>query len=399
MNVSEVVKSKKCAGCSACSITCPVNAIVMREDTEGFSIPIIDDSKCVNCSMCVQICPSSEAEQFKHKINNAKCFIAQSKNTRRKKSASGGMFYTIALEILNNQGVIFGAAFCEENVVKHIQVDNINDLMKLQNSKYVQSNIGDTYISARDNLEQGRWVLFSGTPCQIAGLYSFLGKDFANLITIDIICHGVPSPKLLRRQIEEESKTWQGKVKKVSFRYKNPVFKSSSSFYMMMMMMMRGLPKIRRPGDDPYFNIFSKGYAFRESCYCCPWASPDRVGDFTLGDCDSHRLYPDFHPYESNSTVILNTKKAFDLWEKAIKKMCDYQDLNITEEIKCNKQLGRPSERPENRDVIYHELDNLTWKEFSDKYANRQSWIGKMRTYSALIMPNFIIRMWGKLHG
>ncbi len=397
MNVEDIVKSQNCAGCSACSFICPVGAIEIKENPEGFLTPFIKGGKCINCSKCVQACPAKNYDRIKHSIRDSKCFIVQSKSPERKRSASGAVFYTIAADVLKGGGAVFGAAFCEDNTVRHICVIDKDSLWRLQNSKYVQSNIGDTFIQAQDQLSEGKTVLFSGTPCQIAGLYAFLGKEYENLITIDIICHGVPSPKLLRRQLEEESKSWQGKVKKVSFRYKNPIFKSPSSFYMIMM--MRFLPKIRRPADDPYFNIFLKGYAFRESCYTCSYASPNRVGDFTLGDCDSHRLYPNFHPYESNSTVIVNTPKALKLWDNTINKLCDYSDLDIDEEIKKNKQLGHPSERPENRNFVYEDLENMTWSEFSKKYANRQSVIGKIRTYCALFMPSFIIRIWGKLHG
>lgn len=399
MNIDNVRKTGKCTGCSACVHICPSSAIVIREDGEGFLSPFVDPKRCTHCGKCLHLCPVINANLYKHSIEESDSYIVQSKNSMRKKSASGGVFVTVADAVIKNGGVACGAAFDEKNVVRHIFVDKISDLRKLQNSKYVQSDIGSSYCLVKEYIEKGRTVLFSGTPCQIAGLYAYLGHDDEKLITIDIICHGCPSPKLLKRELDEDSKTWQGKVKRLSFRYKNPLFKSSSSFYMMMMMMQFGLPIVRRPADDPYFSIFSKGYGFRESCYSCSFASPDRVGDFTLGDCDSHRLYKDFHPTESNSTVIINTDKAKVLWNKAIAQTVDYTNLNIYEEIKYNKQLGRPSDRPSQRDEVYYDLNDLSWADFSHKYANKQTVIGKMRSYTALLMPNFIVNLWGKLHG
>lgn len=399
MNIENVLETKKCAGCSACVYNCPAKAICVREDDEGFLSPFVDSALCTDCGKCIRLCPTVNANLYKHSIHESNSYIVQSKKPMRKKSASGGVFVTIADAVVRNGGVAFGAAFDEENVVRHICVKKTADLGKLQNSKYVQSDIGRTFCLVKEHIEKGTTVLFSGTPCQVAGLYAYLGRDDEKLITTDIICHGCPSPKLLKQQLEEESKSWQGRVKRLSFRYKNPLFKSSSSFYMMMMMMMRGLPIVRRPVDDPYFNIFSKGYGFRESCYNCPFASPDRVGDFTLGDCDSHRLYKDFHPSESNSTVILNTVRARTLWNDVIAKAVDYASLDINEEIKHNKQLGKPSERPKQRDEVYNDLKNMSWRDFSAKYANKQTTIGKIKSYMALLMPNFIVSLWGKLHG
>ena len=396
MNITTVGKTQ-CTGCSSCAQSCPSKAILMQEDEDGFYFPLVKTALCIECGKCSRFCPVINPERYKHVISNSDCFIVQSRDPQRKRSASGGAFITIASDVIRNGGVVFGASYDEANTVRHICVDTVKDLKKLQNSKYVQSDVGEIYRLVKEYLQNGKMAFFSGTPCQVAGLYAFLGQDDENLITADIICHGCPSPKLLKRQIEEESKTWRGKVKRVSFRYKNPIFKSSSSFYMMMMM-QHGLPIVRRPSDDPYFNIFSKGFGFRESCYRCPFASPDRVGDFTLGDCDSHKLYKDFHPTESNSTVIINPPKARALWDKSVSKNVDYADLDINEEIRCNKQLGHPSERHKQRDDVYHDLENMTWDEFSRKYANKQSKIGKCRSYAALLMPNFIVSLWGRIH-
>lgn len=398
-NIRTVVTQKRCTGCSACKQLCPVQAICMRSDEEGFLIPWVDEDYCIFCGLCVKVCPE-ETLIARHRTVDGNCYIAQSKLYREtKKSASGGIFYTIARYVVEEKcGVVFGAGFDKSGRVVHQPAEKTAELLPLQNSKYVQSDIGDSYRYVKDLLEKGRYVFFTGTPCQVAGLYGYLQRDHENLLTADIICHGVPSPELLNRQIEESSHTWQGKVKSVQFRHKTPLFRSTSSFYMMMKMTY-GFPIVRRPADDPFFNIFSKGLGFRESCYQCRYANTDRTGDFTLGDCDSHHFYPEFHPEEANSVIMINDERARKIWNEAIADRCDYALLDIDKERECNKQLKAPSSRPEERNIIYKDLAAMQWKDFSVKYACRQSFKRRIRAYIALILPPFFVKLWGKRNG
>lgn len=398
-NITCIVEEASCTGCTACLNVCPVGAIRQNINYEGFVYPHVDKEICTHCGLCMKTCPENNKTR-RYSSSNGEFYIAQGRERKHiKKSASGGVFYTIANYYLTVMGgVVFGAGFNEENVVCHHMVENVKMLPILQNSKYVQSDLKNVFCHVKEKLDEGRDVLFSGTPCQVAGLNNFLNRDYKNLLTIDIICHGVPSPALLKKELEEASCTWQGKVKSLQFRYKNPLFKTPSSFYMIMRM-MKGLPVIRRPLDDPYFNIFSKGIGFRESCYLCQYASLERVGDFTLGDCDSHRLYPDFHPDESNSTVMVNSDKAKKIWDEIISKKCEYCSLDIEKEQEHNKQLKFPSIRPTLRDEVYWDLYDLNWDKFSRKYARRQTFIGRLRAYVAMLAPPYIVKLWGKLNG
>ena len=225
-------------------------------------------------------------------------------------------------------------------------------------------------------------VLFSGTPCQIAGLYAVLGNDdMTNLITCDIVCHGVPSPAFLSRQIKMDSLGKQGRVKSIKFRHKNPNAESISS-YMMMMMMERGLPVVRRVSQDLYYKLFMDGMSFRESCYNCKYANLRRLGDFTFGDCDSNEYYKDFHPNESNSIILVNTEKAQRLWRECSSAF-DYVELNVDREALFNHQLEHPFERPKERNGIYSYLINNDWAETVSRYACPQS---KLDRYKLLIL-------------
>lgn len=399
MNIQRIIEEKNCTGCMTCLNVCPVNAIQQGTDSEGFAIPTIEDS-CINCGKCMTKCPIDNSNSIKHNIEESECYIGQSLSRKQvKKSASGGVFYEIARYTISQlNGIVCGAAFDENNVVRHICVDNIRDLTKLQNSKYVQSFLDETYNTIKNYLDNNRYVFFTGTPCQVAGIKRYLGGGDDKLITADIICHGVPSPKLLQKEVLAESKSWQGRVKRVSFRYKRRLYNSTSSFYMMMTM-MRGLPIVRKPQNDPYYNIFSKGIGFRESCYRCKFAAPDRVGDFTIGDCDSHSLYPNFHPEESNSTILLNTDKARHIWKAGVSQCFDFQPLDIKKEIEYNEQLGKPAARPLLRDEVYKDLESLNWLDFSSKYSERQTIKQKIRSYCVVVVPPFIIKLWRNKNG
>ena len=191
-----IIEKSKCTGCSACANICPKNCIEMIRDEEGFLYPQINFDICGECGICEKICPVANFEYIKDDTDTIAYAVINKNNDIRKKSSSGGVFTLLAEQVLDNNGVVFGAAFDKNFLVKHISVENKEELDKLRGSKYLQSDVGDTYTIAKANLDNGRQVLYSGTPCQIAGLLSFLKKPYKNLITVDLICHGVPSPRL-----------------------------------------------------------------------------------------------------------------------------------------------------------------------------------------------------------
>ena len=386
--VETLIKEKECSGCEACVQSCPQNVLIMKQDNEGFLAPeVTDKERCVNCGLCIKACQVHQIRAIDSKSRQIG-YVAQSKDRKNsKRSSSGGAFWTIAKEwIEGKNGVVFGAAVMEDHTVCHILADTVEGLKRMQGSKYVQSNIGNSYRETKRLLQEGCEVLFSGTPCQIQGLRLYLKKDYSNLFTIDIICHGVTSPLLLTDYIKKVEHHEKRKCTGVRFRYKNPLFKSGSSFYMMLMM-NKGFRVIRAGKRDPYMNIYLSGYAFRESCYACQFACPKRVGDITIGDCDSHRDYPNYHPDESNSTIIINTQKADDYWSNKLAAKFEFVTMNLDREIECNKQLNKPFTRPQKRDGIYHDVLSMGYNELMKRYGQEQGWLSYIKTRIMMHMP------------
>lgn len=215
---------KECCGCSACVQRCPKQCIVMKEDEEGFLYPVVDKEVCIDCGLCEQVCPVLRQREEREPLE---VYAAFNKNEEvRMQSSSGGIFTALAEPIIKEGGVVFGARFNEDWEVVHDYVETVEGLSAFRGSKYVQSRIGCTFSQAEQFLKQGRKVLFSGTPCQIAGLKLFLRKEYENLLSVDFICHGVPSPGVWRQYLNEFI-VYQGNKKKISFFPSKPIILNS----------------------------------------------------------------------------------------------------------------------------------------------------------------------------
>lgn len=209
------LKKEKCYGCYACYNICPLNAIDMLEDEEGFEYPKVNEEKCINCKRCLRACPSINPP---HVNSDTAAYACYAKNQEEHmSSSSGGIFAIIARKILKNKGMVFGAAFDNQMKLGHISIEDNNELYKVKGTKYIQSSIGTTFVKVKENLKKGRMILFSGTPCQIAGLKAFLNEDYDNLLCVDLICHGVPSPGVWKRYLKEQF----GSNKVISMQFRN----------------------------------------------------------------------------------------------------------------------------------------------------------------------------------
>lgn len=359
-----------CLECRACEQICSKDAISMQENAEGFSYPKIDMDKCVDCGLCVKVCPAIHADDIKSK--SCDVYAAQLKDkTILKKSSSGGVFSLIAEHVIGSGGIVFGAAWDEHLQLRHIGVETIDALQKLRGSKYVHSDIGNTFIQARDNLKSGRLVYFTGTPCQIAGLKLFLRKDYTNLITSDLVCHGTPSQKLFNLFVKGMEKDRNVRLIDYQFRDKK-VFGWSCSSSSSSINRKTGKKKYHFYDRNMvgYFQAFIKGHITREDCYKCPFASPERVSDITLADYwDISSHHPEFpNSREGVSLILINSTKGrnlLDLLEKNVI-LCK---STLTSALKTsNHNLKAPTPRPSERDNAYTEAFS-DFESFRDKYA------------------------------
>lgn len=360
-NNQEKVKviSENCTECSACKYSCPKKAISFIINNEGFSYPEINQTKCIDCSICKNICPVLNTEKL---VNKPRVIYAAqiNDNVTLSKSSSGGMFYLFASYALSKGGVVYGAAWDKNMKNQHIEVDNLADLNQLLGSKYVQSDIGDSYLRIKERLKSGRIVYFSGTPCQVAGLKSFLKKDYENLITSDIICHGTPSQKIFDVFLQSLRDEYKADIVNYFFRDKSLYgWSSNASTSIIKIKRKRNgkeLKLIYNHNMRAYYNAFLNGDISRLDCYSCPFAKSERTGDFTIGDYwDIEKIYSDFPNIEKGVSVItINTEKGMKLWLNQ-KSKCTYKESSVEDLLKtCNKNFFRPTPMPNSRKTSYN---------------------------------------------
>lgn len=330
----------KCSGCHACFSACPKNCISMIEDKEGFLYPTVDHNKCINCELCEKVCPVINCHMPEvDKCGNTVAAINKDDNIRIK-SSSGGIFTSLAEKTIEKGGTVFGAAFDDEFSVKTVYVETKSDLDKLRGSKYVQSTIGQSYRQAKFFLQEGRDVLFSGTPCQIGGLYAFLDKDYDNLITVDFICHGVPSPLVWKKYLDYRKKTAQSDIAKISFRYKNNGWKK----YSVLFEFSNNTEYLVEHDNDPFMRVFLDNYCLRPSCYNCAFKTKNRQADITLADFwGIENIYPEMDDDKGTSLAVIHSKKGKYTFQQALQNIsvkksdithCNYCYLNSVKQPK-----------------------------------------------------------------
>ncbi len=364
--MQKIVDFEKCSGCHACFNACPKNCISMKPDEEGFLYPEIDNEKCIDCGMCQRVCPVLTKYKGYPKGNAYAC-INKSDETR-KFSSSGGIFSLLAEHIISQDGVVFGAAFDNDLNVCHMGIRDIDELKKLQGSKYVQSKIGDTYKQAREYLEAGKKVLFSGTPCQISGLLTFLGKDYENLVCQDIVCHGVPSPLVWKEYLKFVENQIGAKAKKVTFRDKSYGWKR----YFVRL----DFDKEKKYTQPFNRNLFMKGFLenlyLRPSCYDCHSKSVERQSDITLADFwGIEKIHPEFFDNKGTSLVLENSEKGRQLINAISSKM-HHKKVDIDSALKFNPSAYRSACIPKNRKRFMKLLCAVSFKKAIKRNVNNK---------------------------
>ncbi len=321
LNKIELLHSH-CTGCGACQNACQHNAIFMQENTLGFLQPKIHENQCISCGYCFKVCPVISGVKSKGSPS-PDCLAVQLSDDLRKVSSSGGVFSCIANYVLSQKGIIFGAAIGQDLKVFHSFAQTPEELAAFRKSKYVQSDVGLSYRLVKENLCTGRMVLFSGTPCQVAGLYNFLGENPDNLITIDVLCHGVPSWKMLKDSLSE---TIDGHVQSVDFRPMNYGWKKSSEVLDIRLTSNKHI--FLTKDTSAYEKAFHSSLALRDSCYDCKFSDFPRQGDLSLGDFWGIKDHlPSLDDDLGTSVVLLNTQKANDIFHVSVKSL--KSEINI----------------------------------------------------------------------
>lgn len=322
--IKDLPREAACTGCCACSNVCPVDAISMTYSHKGFLVPSVG-SNCIECGLCVKTCPSLNPRFENTRTPKFYSFCAD--DEIRRASSSGGMFTVLANYVLDRGGYVCGAAFDDDMQLKHIIIDSKTDLDLLRGSKYLQSDVGDSYKKIKLLLDTGNFVLFTGTPCQVAGLYGVLKKDYSNLTTVDLLCHGTPSQKFFDSYLAEFSAG--KKVKSVQFRSK----RFGWTWSHIVTQFADGTEHIGVKDNDPYKLAFSKHLNMRWTCYDCKFCDYPRQGDFTIGDLwESGKLDPKSNDKKGTSFVFINNAKAAKIFDEVSANAKYFNEIKIDDD-------------------------------------------------------------------
>ncbi len=386
-------KESACTGCAACAASCSEKCIALIPDLEGFLRPVIDYLNCTGCKCCSRACPilTPKISNAKRRCNSEPCpsdsdtcnvyetitypvvYAAWNLDYDiRKKSSSGGVFTALAENILSQGGVVVGAAFDNSFIVRHIIIDKGSELYRLRGSKYVQSEINPILLcQVNELLKKDIPVLFSGTPCEVAGLISFLGRSYDNLYCCDLICHGVPSSMLFDCYIKYiESK--YGRLIDISFRDKSKGWEKSG----VRQSLKNGTSRFVKAVSDPYMRAFLRDYALRPSCYDCKYKNTSRVGDLTIADFwGVKNKYPMYDSdAKGTSAVIVNNEKGKS-WFNACNSKLYIGVADINTAIMGNPSLVKSCSYPPEREHFYQDLKVLSFSKIIQKYHLNSSWV------------------------
>ena len=386
MNILENFRKELCCGCGACVNVCPVNAISYGKDEYGFIVPNVDSERCVSCGKCVKVCPYQNSNTSPEQVFSPITYAALNNDVNiAKDSSSGGVFYALAKNVIEKNGVVFGAKTDNSFRVSHTSVESVSDLRALQKSKYVQSFSGNSYSKVKSFLKDGRCVLFSGTPCQIAGLNSFLQNyEYEKLLTVEVVCHGVPNQDFFddyRKNLELKI----GKIKEYTFRYK---MKSENGMKWYSSYVTAKKRFVRNWPEDSFNYYYMKSLIYRDSCYSCRFASSKRQADVTLCDYwhwnDLHGN--DFRHKSSVSGVVVNSQKGLRVIDE-ISSSLKMAESDFDYLASHNSCLIRPCGEKKDRKLLLEK-----WKKEGyaaiDRAFKRKYWIQILKYGILRLLPD-----------
>ena len=389
-------KKTECCGCRACEQSCPVGSIQMISDEEGFIYPVIDERTCINCGICHQVCEGLDnRKQDNAHQSKFKTYAVKNKDNQiRKASSSGGVFYELAREITSRKGVVFGAIFDAEFKVFHPGTSVCETLNAMCQSKYVQSDTRVTYREVQDLLEKGKWILYSGTPCQIAGLKSFLKEEYEKLICVSVICHGVPSPVVWSKYLAMKQETHaMEELESIEFRNKANGWKD----FLLTMTFASGHMEQTLFHEDLYMQGFLQNLYLRPSCYACRVKGNNQNTDIILGDYWGIEAYhSEFHDNQGVSAVIIHSNKGVELWH-AVKDRFNVIDTEYDFIKAGNSTLIESVPENSGRNKFFYEM--TTGKSIKDCIAdNLKKPIDDKETYWYKY-PTLLKYLYNKLQG
>ncbi|MDE6753264.1 MAG: Coenzyme F420 hydrogenase/dehydrogenase, beta subunit C-terminal domain [Muribaculaceae bacterium] len=367
----ETYEKDECFGCEACIGVCAHTAIAMHEDEEGFRYPVIDEDRCVHCGLCNRVCPSHNMPDK----NPADPFVfgGHIKNEKiRDQSTSGGIFSALA-ETWSKDGnyVIFGA-YSDKLEVYHGYITDIKDLGKFRKSKYSQSHVGSSYQDVRRFIKEGRRVIFSGTPCQMAGLKNVLGRLFnsENLLTIEVVCEGFPSPLFIRKYVEKLQKQERDELISLDYRFKDV---NRWDFECMEISFKNGKRLIKDRWFSPFWVFWARRLMSRPSCEKCPFRTPQRIADITLGDLWGVQKYcPDLYDGNKGATLtVCNTEKG-KYWFKRAEEFVTGRELDFSEALKFQRPMRVIVPGSPDRNRFMNDLINLDYDRICKKWNGKE---------------------------
>lgn len=376
-----------CSGCHACVNVCSQHCIAMINDKEGFLYPQIDQERCINCGICEKTCPIKNRTTITKDEDKVKAYAAYSTNADiRLSSSSGGVFTEIAVYVLNNQGVVFGASFDKDFCVKHIHIESIIDLPKLRTAKYVQSVIGNAYSEVKKFLDTGRMVLFTGTPCQIGGLYAYLGGDHEKLITQDLICHGVPSPSVWHKYLEEvKQENKLERIEHINFRAKPEGWKR---YHVTICgKNTNGEPVVlsELAGYNRFMKIFLLDLCLRPSCYNCSFKQMIRQSDIMLADFwGIEKVMPQLRDNRGISLVLVFSVKGQRVFDEIKKNLVSYP-VSLQDGLAENSSWTTSVKQNVLRKTFMNTFEKISFDAFFSKYYG-PSTISKVRRRARILI-------------
>ena len=349
---------ENCSGCGACASSCPHNCIEMEPDNEGFRYPVVDYTRCVSCGLCENVCPL-----LKKPALSGNTYAVAAKNLDdeiRKDSSSGGVFSALAFYTLDKGGIVCAAIYDENQKVRHICIDQKSGIKAMRGAKYAQSEAEHCFSEIQEQLESGRYVLFVGTPCQTAGLSAYLGQSYDSLLLVDMICHGVPSPKVWEKYLIDRTSidAPESAISSINLRSKESGWSRYS--YSVRIDYENGTTYLSPQGQDLFMKGFVQNLYLRPSCSKCGFKGIERISDLTLGDCwGIWDIAPDFDDNQGTSLLLIHSEKGKNVWDE-ISGSFRYMTMPDDQAVLQNPSAVRSSAPHPNRDCFFKSMETTS---------------------------------------